>query len=86
MKETGFAGMEYDAGLKCHQQIVQFQPKKLTYCIFFLFFLTCLSLETSETDKEEQQVDKEDKDPWWKPKDLKENFSKGSVAIAFIFS
>ena len=58
-----------------------------TYILhFLLFFFTCLSLETSETDKEEQQVDKEDKDPWWKPKDLKENLSKGSVAIAFIFS
>ena len=59
-----------------------------TYVLHFLlvFFFTCLSLETSETDKEEQQVDKEDKDPWWKPKDLKENLSKGSVAIAFIFS
>ena len=46
-------------------------------------FFICL---TSEIGKEEQQVDKEDKDPWWKPKDLKEDLSKGSVTIAFIFS
>ncbi|XP_073239584.1 uncharacterized protein [Porites lutea] len=31
----------------------------------------------AEIGKEEQQVDKEDKDPWWKPKDLKEDSSKG---------
>lgn len=48
------------------------------------FFLICLTSETSETDKEEQQVDKEDKDPWWKPKDLKENLSKGSVTIILL--
>ena len=83
MKETGFVGMEFDARLKCYQLIVYFQPNKLKYCIFFLYFFFCL---TSEIGKEEQQVDKEDKDPWWKPKDLKEDLSKGSVTIAFIFS
>ena len=72
-------------GWNVTNRLFNFSRKNLHTAFSSCFFFTCLSLETSETDKEEQQVDKEDKDSWWKPKDLKEKFSKGSVAIAFTF-